>query len=212
MSCRATSTEGRPIVADNDVSAPRSAVATSRASRTSASASGPTAVVTAEADTRTGMLATHGSARSRRECGMDATDVLPNAVAAGSPFDARPRHHQAAGDVDADGGCRSGWATCSSGPTVDRASQRVVGRPSIMRPTCWSHAAVFCGASHDFYNAPLYTRRSVAPPDHIKVLKVTTTRARSAAERFGPHAHHSGAAIGRLIEERSAQKMPPIAR
>ena len=166
VSCRATSAEGRPRDADNDVSGPRSGVAMSRGSRTTVPASGLTAVVTTEADTRTGMLATHGSARSRRECGMDATDVLPNAVAAGSPFDARPRHHQAAGDVDADGAHRSGWATCSSGPTVDRASQRVVGRLSIMRPTCWSHAAVFCGASHDFYNAPLYTRRVLSPPEH----------------------------------------------
>ena len=197
MSCRATSTEGRPIVADNDVSAPRSAVATSRASRTSASASGPTAVVTAEADTRTGMLATHGSARSRRECGMDATDMLPNAVAAGSPFDARPRHHQAAGDVDADGGCCSGWATCSSGPTVDRARYRVIVRPGIMRATCWSCADVFGGASHDFYKDHLPPRRSWSPPEHTKVLRLTTRRARSAAERLGPHAHHSGATFGR---------------
>ena len=142
-SCRATGAEGRPIVADNDVSAPRAAVATSRGSCTSVPASGPTAVVAAEADTRTGMLATYGCARSRRGCGMDAADMLPNAVAAGSPFDARPRHHQAAGGVDADGAHRSGWATCSSGPTVDRAPYRGAGRPGIMPPTCRSRAAVF---------------------------------------------------------------------
>ena len=64
-SCRATGAEGRAIVADNDVSAPRSAVATSRGSCTSVPASGPTAVVTAEADTRTGMLATYGCSLGR---------------------------------------------------------------------------------------------------------------------------------------------------
>jgi len=111
VSCRATSAEGRPSDADNDVSGPRSGVAMSRDSHTTVPASGPTAVVTTEADTRTGMLATYGSARSRRVCGMDAADMLPNAVAAGRSFDARPQHHQAPGDVGADGGLRSGWAT-----------------------------------------------------------------------------------------------------
>ena len=142
-SCRATGAEGRAIVADNDVSASRAAVTTSRGSCTSVPASGPTAVVTAEADTRTGMLATYGCSRSRRGCGMDAADMLANAVAAGSPFDARPQHHLAPGDVDADGAHRSGWATCSSGPTVDRAPYRGSGRPGIMPPTCRSRADVF---------------------------------------------------------------------
>ena len=143
VSCRATSAEGRPRDADNDVSGPRSGVAMSRGSHTTVPASGPTAVVTTEADTRTGMLATYGSASSRRVCGMDAADMLPNAVAAGRVFDARPQHHQVAGDVGADGAHRSGWSTCSSGPTIDFAPQQVAGRPGIMRPTCWSHATVF---------------------------------------------------------------------
>ena len=100
--------------------------------------------MTTEADTRTGTLATYGNARTRGVCGMDATDMLTNAVAMRKPIDARHQHHLAPDEVDVYGAHGSGWVTCSSGPTVDRARFLAADRPGIMRPTCWSRAIIFC--------------------------------------------------------------------
>ena len=43
----------------------------------------------------------------------------------------------------------------------------------------------------------LYSRAKSVPSGHIWMVKLTTRRARSAAERLWPDAHHSGATSGR---------------